>query len=80
MLIVNQTLGDQLLQAAFHGLHTQFAARVVDLPAPVGPVTRIRPLFNSSRFLSPAGNFRLFILGMMVLTTRKPSPTSPFYW
>src|SRR5438874_6495197 len=34
------------------------AARVVDFPEPVGPVTRIRPFFSSGNFFSTGGNPR----------------------
>ena len=56
------------------------AASVVDLPEPVGPVTRIRPLRCRVRFFSTGGRPSWFRVETLVGTTRKTAPIPPMCW
>ena len=56
------------------------AARVVDLPAPVGPVTRIRPCGRSTQLESTAGSPRSAKVGIRYGISRSDSATDPRWW
>ena len=49
----------------------------VDLPCPVGPVTRIRPRGSLHRSFSTIGIFSSSMAGMVSGMTREATPTDP---
>ena len=53
------------------------AARLVDLPEPVGPVTSVSPLGWDTASLSEGGSPRLSQLGTSLGITRKDAPSPP---
>ncbi len=54
------------------------AASVVDLPLPVGPVTRIRPFSLFTISLNILGSFNSSMEGMLMGIVLKAAATSPF--
>ena len=60
------------------------AARVVDLPEPVGPVTTINPLCNMENFFSTAGsgasNFSKSSNDKTLLGIWRKTAAMPFFW
>ena len=54
------------------------AARVVDLPLPVGPVTKIRPFSRLIMCLKICGAFNSSRDGILIGIIRKAAAKSPF--
>jgi hypothetical protein len=50
------------------------AARVVDLPLPVAPVTSTNPSFAAAMVFSTSGNCNCSIVGILVPIVRKTIP------
>ena len=56
------------------------AASVVDLPEPVGPVTKISPCAVSDKLFSVAGMFKSSIVGIFVGIVRNANEIEPRCW
>ena len=56
---------------------SMMAARVVDLPLPVVPVTSIRPRDSRATFFRTSGRFSSSMVGIFIGMTLKTSPMVP---
>ncbi len=81
-LVCRYSIGSSMLITCFCEvllISSTIAARVVDLPDPVGPVTRTRPLLSSVSRFTAAGIPRSSRVGISFLITRNTEP-KPWLW